>query len=146
MPISESLKLSLRKWCLEKHKAQFSGFQLSLFASVCRETGVFKNPSVVCSLSKEWAMVKLSFVKLCYGGTNSANSDTGIASKLNLGKVKLAFCRENSVKLPGEEIYMWLSNVTDVCVVIFFGFELIVGLLLLGCKIFTKPEKYQLFS
>lgn len=51
-------------------------------------------------------MVKLPFINLYYGGANSANSDTGVASKLNLANVKLVFCRENSVTLSGEEIYM----------------------------------------
>lgn len=39
--------------------------------------------------------------------------DTEIASELNLDKMKLAFCRENSVMLSGKEIYIKLSNVAE---------------------------------
>lgn len=105
--------ITLRKWCLEKHKAQFICFQLSfLQVYIGRLLEAFKNPSVVSDgkmMVSEWVMVKLSFVSFIMDGQwlvqiLPALSNTGIASKLNFSKVKLAFCRENSVTLFGEEI------------------------------------------
>lgn len=141
LPISKCLQLSLRKWCLEKHKSLIWFLPTVFFLQVYigRPLGVFKNPSVVCSLNEEWVMVKLSCVNCIMDGQLlvqilPALPNTGIASKLNLRKVELAFCRGNSVMLSGKEIYIWWSNVMKEFVVIFFGLELNVRLISWAAK------------
>lgn len=138
LPVSRSLKLSLRKWSLEKHKPDWviSNYH---FLQVCtgRLLGTSKNPSGVCSLNKEWVRAELSFSRQISSACSANTFPYRICFKTELGWREIGFVHIKVLHILVRR-FKWFP-------VIILGFVLNMRLLILGCKAFTKPEKYQFF-
>lgn len=142
LPVSRSLKLSLRKWCLEKHKTNWvpSNYHfLQMYTGTLLET--LKDPSGFClfcfffffSLNKEWVRAELSFSGWGISSAHSASSfPCRNCFKTELGWREVGFVHRKVLHTLVRR-FKWFP-------IIFLDFVLKVRLLILGCNIFTKLE------